>query len=130
MSAPAPVSVVEMDLKTYVKFLVDQLSAEQLEPMRREIGRLTQAVMGNGVPPLATQIANVDKKHDELAEALHARITNLRVELVGKPPDPEEKKNTETRLMLKGAWMGIGAASGIVVGLIELGKTVAEMFHH
>ena len=123
MAAPHPVSVVEMDLKTYVKFLVDQLATEQLQPMQMQLKLLSQAVLGNGVPPLAQQIADVDKKHTDEAAILHKRITDL----LAKPEDPDEKQNTETRLMLKGFGIGIAALGSFVTVLIEVFRVLP---HH
>ena len=44
--APAPLSFVEMDLKTYMKLLFDGMVAEEIQPMRDQLSKLSQAVLG------------------------------------------------------------------------------------
>ena len=117
--APAPLSFVEMDLKTYMKLLFDGMVAEEIQPMRDQLSKLSQAVLGNGVPPLATQIVDAEKRRIEAERDIHTRISDLRKEVLG---DPEQKKNTETRLMFKGAWYALGATGGVIAGLFEIVK--------
>ena len=100
--AREPLSMVEMDLKTYVKFLVDGLATEQIQPMRDQLTGLTKAVMGNGVPPLSQQIAT-----------LSARISTVEL-TIAKP-----SSSTMTLARLSGAFEALWKLGVVILAVLE-----------
>ena len=90
---------VPMDLREFLELRVKAMFNETLSPLRADVGAIRTAM---------------------------ARLEERMQVTTPSPPDPEAKKNTELRLMARGAFVALGSAGGLLAIVLE----VARLFLH
>jgi hypothetical protein len=114
---PAAATAVQMDMKELAELIVRRLADEQINPLTEKIQHLGErlakveaAVVGNGTPPLAKKISDLDDKCDREHQRLHDRISTAK---------QNDSRTAELRERLVGAYYALGATGAVLLGLIE-----------